>query len=147
MGKNIDYQELVEEILTENDWIFDIRREKEFTSFSFPMNAKNIPNLKVLFIVDSGGDCKIRNYIVRNITEEKRPRILAVINDLNKNFRYITLSLDEDGDISASYDFVIFSKNKNEIDKQVGTMVYITSEIMDKCFQKIMKVLWEDDEE
>lgn len=147
MNEEIDFQEIVEEVLNENDWVFTMQREKDETSFICPMGAKNIPKLEVMLIVDAEGDCKIRNYLVRGISEEKFPRVLEIINDLNKKFRYITFSIDEDGDILAAYDFCIFSPDKEVVDRQVGTMMYIASDIMDKCFPKIMKVLWEDDED
>ena len=145
--EEIDFQELIEEVLTENDWIFNLQRNKNETSFICPMGAKNIPKLEVMLIVDAEGDCKIRNYLIRDISEKKRQRMLEIVNDLNKKFRYITFSIDEDGDLLAAYDFSIFSTDKEVVDKQVGTMLCITGEIMDKCFPKIMKALWEDDED
>lgn len=143
---DINYGELVEEIFESNDWNFTAKRKDDDTFFAIPWSAKNLPGLDVKLIVSDDGDCKIRCYLAREVPDSKRPAMLAVLNALNNQYRYITLSIDSDGDILAAYDFRLFS-DAETTNKQVGMMIFFTTKIMDKCVPKIMKVLWQDDDE
>ena len=143
MDENLNYVEIIKQAFINNDWHFSSREVDDETIFSLPMDSKYLPTLDVKLILDSDGDCKIRCYIARNMHYSKRAAMLEVINTLNSKYRYITVSLDSDGDILAAYDFTIFG-NAIVADKQVGTMVYLVSDIIDKCVPAIMKVIWQD---
>ena len=149
-NEHIDYGEVVKEALENKGWRFQARTVEDKTLFAIPMSAKNCPGLNVLLGVSESGDCKIRCYIAKDTPKSARLQLLEVINSLNNHYRYLTVSLDSDGDILAAYDFTIFGNDPETIDRHAGTMVLLLSDIMDKCIPPIMKVVWnfkEDDEE
>ena len=146
-GEEFNYGEIVERAFDNNGWHFNVRKLEDRTIFALPMSAKNCPGLNVKFDVSDNGDSKIRCYLAEDTPESKRAELLAVINLLNNKYRYITISLDNDGDILAAYDFTIFATDEKVIDKQVRTMVVLLSDIMDKCIPPIMKIIWSASDE
>lgn len=148
--EDIDYGRAVEEALEAKGWRFQSRRIEDKTIFSIPMSAKNCPGLNIRLEVSAEGDSKIRCYIAEDTPKSVRVQLLDAINFLNNRYRYVTLSLDSDGDILAAYDFIMFDTTPQAIDKHVGTMVLLLSDVIDKCIPSIMKIIWsvnEDDEE
>lgn len=149
LEKEIDYGKIVENAFISNGWHFNVRQIEKRTVFALPMSAKNCPGLNVKFDVSTVGDSKIRCYLAEDTPPSIHSELLKVINSLNNRYRYLTLSLDSDGDILAAYDFTIFGEDEEVINKQVITMIVLLSDIMDKCIPPIMKVIWtaESDEE
>ena len=148
--ENIDYGEVVKGAFEGNGWHFNVRKLEDKTIFALPMSAKNCPGLNVKVDVATSGDSKIRCYLAEDTPKSKHKELLEVINALNNRYRYITLSLDSDGDILAAYDFTIFGTDETAIEKQAMSMVVLLSDIMDKCIPPIMKIVWsaaEDDDE
>lgn len=145
--EDIDYGEVVRESMENRGWRFQSRKIEDKTIFSIPMSAKNCPGLNVRFEVSAAGDSKIRCYLAEDTPKSVRLQLLEVINALNSRYRYLTLSLDSDGDVLAAYDFTIFGTDQEVIDKHAGTMIIILSDIMDKCIPPIMKVIWSVDDE
>ncbi len=147
---DFNYPQILEEIFNERDLNFDVKKVEEKTIFRLPMSAKNCPGLNVHLNVSEHGDAQLRCYLAENVKEHQRDALLEVINSLNGRYRYITLSIDSDGDILSTYDFTFFSTDEETITRQVLTMLYLVSDIMDKCIPKIMKAIWstqKDDDE
>lgn len=142
----MNYAEVVEKYFTDNDWNFTFKQIDDEFFFSLPLGAKNLPGLDVKLIVDTDGDCKIRCYLAKGVAENKRVEMLDTLNALNTKYRYVTLSMDSDNDVLASYDFRIFG-DEETANRQVGAMIFIVSRIMDKCVPKIMRVIWSGDED
>lgn len=148
--ENINYGKIVKQAFEDNGWHFNLKEFEDRTIFALPMSAKNCPGLNVKVDVSNNGDSKIRCFLADDTPKSTHAELLVVLNTLNSRYRYVTLSLDSDGDILAAYDFTIFGKDEETIDRQVTTMVVLLSDIMDKCIPSIMKVIWssqEDDEE
>ena len=148
--EEFDYTQVLEDIFNERDMHFDVKQTGEKKVFRLPMSAKNCPGLNVHLSVSPRGDTQIRCYLAENVKDYQLDALLAVINSLNGRYRYITLSIDSDGDILSTYDFTLFSEDEKIITKQVLTMLYLVSDIMDKCIPKIMKAIWstqKDDED
>lgn len=146
-----DYPQILEDIFNDKDMHFDIKQAGEKTVFRLPMSAKNCPGLNVHLSVSEHGDAQIRCYLAENVKDYQRAELLKVLNSLNARYRYITLSIDSDGDVLATYDYTFFSGDEEIITRQVLTMLYLVSDIMDKCIPKLMKAIWstqkDDDDE
>ncbi len=146
---NVDYAEVIERKFSQTGWKFNTKKMDGRTIFSIPMSAKNCPGLHIKLDVSEDGDAKIRCYLAENTPQSAHEELIEVLNSLNGRYRYITLSLDSDNDILAAYDFTMFGDDEDMIERHAGTMVMLTSDIMDKCLPKIMRVVWsaEDDDE
>ena len=148
-----DYPQALENIFNQRDLHFNVKQVGEKTVFRLPMAAKNCPGLNVHFQISGHGDAQLRSYLAENVKDYQRDALMPVLNYLNNRYRYITLSIDSDGDIVATYDFTFFTEDTDLITTQALTMLYLVSDIMDKCIPKIMKAIWstqrdeEEDEE
>ncbi len=145
-----DYPQMLEDIFTKRDLNFRVKQLGEKVVFGLPMSAKNCPGLNVHLSTSAHGDVQIRAYLAENVEDYQRDAIIDVLNTLNSRYRYITLSIDDDGDILATYDFTFFSDDEDVVTRQVLTMLYLISDIMDKCIPPIMKAIWstkQDDED
>ena len=140
--ENFDYGQAVKEAFENVGWRFTTRQLEDSTLFALPMSAKNCPGLHIRIEVSQKGDCKIRCYLAEDTPKSVYNELLEVLNTLNSRYRYVTLSLDSDGDVLAAYDFAIFTQDQNVINRQVSTLSVLLSDIMDKCIPPIMKVVW-----
>ena len=149
-GKGKSRRKAVKAAFEDVGWRFTTRQLENSTLFALPMSSKNSPGLNIRIEVSPKGDCKIRCYLAQDTPKSVYNELLEVLNTLNGRYRYVTLSLDSDGDVLAAYDFAIFSKDQNVINRQVSTLAVLLCDIMDKCIPPIMKVVWtatsEDDE-
>jgi len=147
MRDEIDYREVVEDVLLDKDLKFTKDENGNRTIFALPMTAKNVPVLRVFFDVSESGDCKLRSYLAREVSERKVPAMLKTLNQLNSDYRYITLSIDSDGDVLAAYDFTLFGTDPEALDQNIMTIFLLVCKVMDKCVKPIMKVVWLDDDD
>ena len=148
MSDNFDYRDIVEEIFQDRGIKFDRNEDDDHAIFAIPMSVKNVPVLRIFFDVSEIGDCKIRSFLVRDLPKNKFPAMIETLNKLNSQYRYITLSLDSDGDVMAAYDFTLFSKDPDVLNQNVMTIFMLVCQIMDKCVKHVMRItLLDDDDE
>lgn len=139
------FAEVMTHELKEHNLSFTSKIRGDETVFTLPMSADNAPGINVKLIIDEDGDCKLRSYLASNVPKAKRPAMLSVINDMNAKYRYICLSIDQDGDVCASYDFYVHA-GSTSIFAQVISMVFLYTDIADKCIPDIMRTIWAKEE-
>lgn len=139
--KKTTYAEEVRQRMEEKEWAFSCEEREKETVFNLPMAADNAPGINVKLIVRNDGDCKLRTYLASNVPKSKHQKILSVLNTLNGQYRFICLNLDRDGDICASYDFIIGSK-ETSVAGRVLAMLHLFTDIADDCIPHIMPVIW-----
>lgn len=139
--EKVNYAEVMTKELKEHNLSFTSKVRGDETIYTLPMSADNAPGINVKLIIDEDGDCKLRSYLASNVHKAKQPAMLRVINDLNAKYRYICLSMDKDGDICASYDFSIYA-DAESVFAQVIAMLFLYTDIADKCIPVIMQTLW-----
>lgn len=139
-----NYAEAMAQELKEHNLSFTSKVRGDETVFTLPMSADNAPGINVKLIINEDGDCKLRSYLASNVPKSNWPSMLPVINDLNAKYRYICLSMDRDGDICAAYDFSVYAGTVS-IFAQVIAMVFLYTDIADKCIPDIMRTIWAKD--
>lgn len=139
--EKINFAQILSEDLKKHDLAFTSKVRGEDTVFTLPMTADNAPGINVKLIIDEDGDCKLRSYLASNVPAAKWPAMYSVLNALNAKYRYICLSMDKDGDICAAYDFTLFS-DAASVFAQVIAMLFLYTDIADKCIPDIMQTLW-----
>lgn len=139
----INYADIIEENFKEIEFNY-LRREKEDeVIFMFPMHADNAPGLNVKLIVDTNGDCKFICYVTENVSHNMRRSVAYACNQLNTKYRYIVWSIDEDGDVCATYDFALFG-NEEVIAGYVLSILFLCADVTDKGIPTIMKEIWNE---
>jgi len=142
-----DYGEIVKIILKEADWNFSAKELEDATAFKLPMSAKNCPGLNVNMVIGSAGDVKLRCYLAEDVKESKRLDIIQVLNALNSQYRYVTLSIDDDGDVLAAYDFNLFNDEPDSVRFAIFSTMVLFTKVADKCIPPIMKAIWAGDDD
>jgi len=147
MRDDFDYRDAVESILRGQEIKFSRDDYDKHAIFAIPMSAKNVPVLRIFFSVSKFGDCKIRSYFTRDLPKDKLPAMIKTLNRINSEYRYITMSIDSDGDVLAAYDFTLFGTDPETLDQHVMTIFMLSCKIMDKSIKRVMKIVWLDDED
>ncbi len=140
--EKLNYIEVVEKVFKDHDWNYNSKDNGNKKIFGLPFGAKNMPSIRLFMTVASYGDVKLNCYLAHEVAQEKRPAMIETLNKLNSRYRYITLSLDSDGDLLAQYDFTLFG-DAETVDKQVITTIFLVKDIMDECYPDIMKTIWQ----
>lgn len=135
--------QIVTQGLEEGDCTFSSRVWGDETIFDLPMAMDNTPGIHVKLVIDQNGDCKLISYPASGVPTHKRRAMLRLVNELNVRFRYICLSLDDDGDVCASYDFPYF-EGSNLTFENILDIVCLYVRILDKCMPELMRTLWSE---
>lgn len=139
--EKINFAEVVAQELKGLNLPFTSKIRNDDTIFTLPMPADNAPGINIKLIIDEDGDCKLRSYLASNVPKAKWPAMYPVLNGLNAKYRYICLSMDKDGDICAAYDFSVCA-NGESVFAQIIAMLFLYTDIADKCIPDIMQTLW-----
>lgn len=70
--------------------------------------------------------------------------MLETLNSLNAKYRFIRLSLDQDSDVTADYDFILYGDEESAC-KHVIVLTFLLTEVMDNCIKSIISTIWKED--
>ena len=99
--------------------------------FSLPFTSKTADD-EVVFDLSLPAD---------NVPDARQPAMFASLNSLNAQYRYICLSVDQDGDVCASYDFSV-PPAAEDVFARVFTTAVLYTHIADQCIPDILCTLW-----
>lgn len=139
--KKCDYATLIEEELAEMPFMFKEKRLEDGMRFEIAMPSDQFLDLRVKMIVGRNGDTKIRCFLAKNVPPENIPALREAINCLNSEYRFICLSIDEDRDICASYDFILVG-DKEVAGRQAATSLVLFADIASDCLPVLMPLVW-----
>ena len=147
MDEHINFAGLIEDYFNDRDFKFDVREMRDGdVMFVIPLGSKNLPGIRIRLVVTPEGICKIFTYLANEVPEKKRIAMLETLNKLENKYRYVKLTLDSDGDVLASYDFIALDDEEVAI-KQVEMMLSVIKNVMDTCVPAIMRLVWEDEDD
>ena len=88
---------------------------------------------------DNDNDVAVRVYGLITIKEKQRGKMLAALNVINKKYRFLKFVLDDDGDISIHYDYLLTDANPAE---SVTELTGRITQIVDDAYPLLMRILW-----
>lgn len=144
--KKCDYAALIKEELAEMPFMSKGKRLEDGMRFEIAMPSDQFLDLRVKMIVGRNGDTKIRCFLAKNVLPENVPTLREAINRLNSEYRFICLSIDEDRDICASYDFILVG-DKEVAGRQAATSLVLFADIASDCLPELMPLVWKRKEE
>lgn len=142
--KECDYAAFVNEELAEMPFMFKGKRLEDGMRFEIAMPSDQFLDLRVKMIVERNGDTKIRCFLAKNVPPENVSALREAINCLNSEYRFICLSIDEDRDICASYDFILVG-DKEVVGRQAATSLVLFADIVSDCLPVLMPLVWKRD--
>ena len=125
-GKNIKYT--AKENEGKSDWV------------SVKYSADNMESINLSFFFDQ--DCQsfaLRVFSIAKVPQNKIPAVLSVCNELANEYRWVRFYVDNDNEITASYDGVI------DVDTAAPVCYELlgrTLSIVDEGYPRFMKALW-----
>ncbi len=140
----IDYQQVAEDALNENEMTFHVEHKEDHALFTCPMTSDRSPGFNLKLRISDDGGAKIWTYLLSNIKEDKYLPVLKTLNHLNDSYRFIKLSIDKDNDVCAEYDFFLFG-DEDLIGKQLMSILFLFSDIVDTCLPDILKTVWDNE--
>lgn len=100
----------------------------------------NGPNVVVRFISrDDDRDVAVRVFDLIKVKEEQREAVAKVINDLNKEFRYLKFVIHDTGSVHVENDMYLRTENVGEIAAEIFVRYM---QILKQAYPKLMKALW-----
>lgn len=144
-GNKINYAGLTEKALQKAELDFSKAVWNGKTKFNISIPAKNLPGLYTSLLVDDTGDVLYRCYIAYDIDKDKWLDIIMECNRLNSNFRFLCMSLDDEGDLCAAYDFSVFEKDEELITENIMETFFLCFQITEKCAPYLLKLVWKKD--
>lgn len=97
---------------------------------------------KMRFISDDdGNDVKMLTDNICKVPKEKLPEAYALVNEMNRTYKYLKFSLDNEGNFTAQYDLLV-STSDSELPDAAFEVTVRTSKIVDDVYPKIMKLIW-----
>ncbi len=93
----------------------------------------------VFFFDDDGESVNVKVWDICKVTEEKIMEMHVVINELNYEYRWIKLFVDDENEVTASGDAIIDEDTAGEECYEILGR-YLS--ILDDIYPRLMKVLW-----
>lgn len=88
---------------------------------------------------DDDGDVHAENMSMAHVPATKKDQVLSCLNGLNRRFRYVKFSLDDDSDVRVEYDFPLRNKNIGPIAQEIFLRFM---NIIDEAYPEVMKAIW-----
>ena len=88
---------------------------------------------------DDGNSVHMLTAPIASVPAERRPRMLEVLNDLHRRFRWIRFYIDDDDDLVADSDIIIDDVTAGDMCVE---LVMRTASIIDDAYPDIMRTLW-----
>lgn len=87
---------------------------------------------------DNDNDVAVRVFGLVRVDDEKRIKLLPVINSLNVKYRYAKFVCDNDGDINVEYDYPV----KCTPTESAGEIVARFVNIIKESYPELMRAMW-----
>ena len=139
--KSVRFSEVIAQGLQAFSLPFTSKTADDEAVFDLSLPADNVPGIQIRLIIDEDGDCRLRSYLASNVPDARQPAMFAALNSLNAQYRYICLSVDQDGDVCASYDFSV-PPAAEDVFARVFTTAVLYTHIADKCIPDILCTFW-----
>ena len=88
---------------------------------------------------DDGESAQIVSSPIANVPDAKTAKLLMILNQCNRDFRWATFYLDEDNDVSADADVVF---GEHDAGFSVVEAVMLAASVIDDAYPEIMKGIW-----
>ena len=88
---------------------------------------------------DDGESAQIVSSPIANVPDAKTAKLLMILNQCNRDFRWAKFYLDEDNDVIADADVVF---GEHDAGFSVVEAVMLAASVIDDAYPEIMKGIW-----
>ncbi len=131
---------LVEKAFKENNIKCRISETENTSAVEAGFGGDNVSGIILRFIsTDDDNDVAVRIFELVRVPQNKRAAVFEAINSLQRKYRYCSFNVDDDGDMTVSYDMPLRTPDPGTV--AVEMFVHVTH-IVDEAYPVIMKALW-----
>ena len=81
----------------------------------------------------------VRVFKLANVSEEKRGQVLATLNHINSTYRWIKLTLHDNGDVNVEADALI---SQETVGRVMVELMLRAVKIVDEAYPELMRAVW-----
>lgn len=130
----------IQKTFDEKNIRYRVNQVGEASAVEAGFTLDNGPNVVVRFISrDDDNDVAVRVFDLIKVNEEQRATVGKVINELNKEFRYLKFVMHDSGSVHVENDLYLRTENVGEIAAEVFIRYM---QILKQAYPKLMKALW-----
>ncbi len=124
----------------EKDIKYAVEENDKFSYVKAGFHSETGTPVTVMFISsDEDNDVAVRANSLVKLPESKLPELIMVVNDLNREYRYIKFVVNKDNELRAEFDMPIRTDNVGP----VAVEIFIRfMQIIDKALPILMKAIW-----
>jgi len=106
------------------------------------IGADNIPTIGITVEFTDIGIISFNSLIAKCTDTAKRNAVFELLNRLMYDYKFIRFTIDDEGNINASYHLFAFSDDSFVISKQILLSMLSITEICDRVHPLLMKTIW-----
>ncbi len=139
--RNTLYADAIYNFYVNDEWVLHRTDGENETVLMIPMGLKNAPGLLGRIYIEDSNVGKIRARLFRETPKEKRTELIRTINKLNTIYRFVCFSIDDDGDIFATYDYYLNGDPQPVVEFTVSAFGMFVN-IVDSSIPDLARTLW-----
>lgn len=113
--------------------------EKEYDWVGILTIGEHSNNIYLQFYIKEQGDVQIKLFSLCKVKEEKEIEMLRTLNELNRDYRWLTFFIDENSEVTINTDFMV---SEDDVRDRCFEMAQMFVDIVDEAYPKIMMTLW-----
>lgn len=137
MSEKIRHSEALNKLLEEKHYEFTLSERDDRIVYYIMMSLGRKEKDKVTFCLYDSGAVYIYRYMSYGVADHKRPGVLEAINKLNDTYRYICISIDDDGDIVAGCNFFMCEDDDSAMEITIQYLEFFEN-IYTSCYQPVI---------
>lgn len=130
----------ISRVFDDNNINHRINETANTSSVEAGYTGDNAPNFIVRFIsTDDDNDVAVRILSFVRVPDSKHTAVLEAINSLQRRFRYVNFTIDDDGEVNIGYDFPLRTANVGDVAVEMFIRMV---KIADEAYPLFMKAIW-----
>ena len=140
MGEKIRHSEALAKLLEQKHYEFTMKERDDRMVYYIMMPLGKKGKEKVTLCLYEDGIVYIYKYMAYGVPDYKRQSVLEAINELNDQYRFISISLDKDGDVVAGYNYFMCEDDASAMETTTLYFDFFES-IYESCYQPVIDAI------
>lgn len=133
-------QAIYNKLKADTEWKVFTEESESRSYVWLQFGIKNGGSYRIRFIShDDDKDVSVRVFSLVSVDEERRSKVLPIVNKLNAKYRFVKFVLDDDGDVNVEYDYLTDCPDPAASAEE---MVIRIVRMIDDSYPELMRAMW-----